>query len=645
MRRRLAGAISAALLLLPMLPPAPVVAAEYEMPTVARYVVDPAAGEVAVTVEVSFTNTLPDPPGQLSAFDHVDLAIHDGASQVAVEDDAGPLQVAVETRDGVQVASVKTRSRVRYNRSVSFTLAYRLTDGGAPDLHVRPGIVKFPAWGFGTSSQVTVQLPAGYEARADGDPMLSDVAGTSPQLTSGPIPEPDRWLALITAVLPGDYVTRSASVALDSGTVDLQVRSWPDDAAWGAQTLSLLVEALPMLEKAIDLPYPRVGPLVVVESAGGEAGTGGLPATTAEIQVAFDGSPFNLLHQAAHIWISDQLAADRWVREGLASHYAARVAAQLGIEPPFDPVARTSDLAADARPLIDWTGAEGGRADAYGYAASWALVDRIAAAAGETPLATVLRRVVAGLSAYDPAQPEGAATDGRPFPAVDTRRLLDQLAAASRADLSDLFGEIAFRPDAAAELGQRETARAAYARLLAAAGDWGAPGLVRVAMAEWRFDEAQAEISEASAWLAGRDAFLADVAAAGLVAPDRLRERYALVGGGQEAVAELGAEHALADAYLGMRKRAEAPRGALEAVGLFLADDPGQLLAEAADRFGQGDLTAAAATLDRLELELDRAPSDGLVRLAGATVLVALLGLGVGVMLRRRSGSHYTAAP
>lgn len=645
MRRRLAGAISAAILLLPMLPPTPAVAAEYEMPTVARYVVDPAAGEVAVTVEVSFTNTLPDPPGQLSAFDHVDLAIHDGASQIAAEDDAGPLQVAVETRDAVQVASVKTRSRVRYNGSVSFTLSYRLTDGGAPDLHVRPGIVKFPAWGFGTSSQVTVQLPAGYEARADGDPMLSDMAGGNLELTSGPIPEPDRWLALITAVLPGDYVTRSASVALDSGTVDLQVRSWNDDATWGAQTLSLLVEALPKLEEAIGLPYPRVGPLVVVEAAGGEASTGGLPAATAEIQVAFDGSAFTLLHQAAHIWISDQLAADRWVREGLASHYAARVAAQLGIDPPYDPVARTSDLAADARPLLDWTGAGGGAADAYGYAASWALIDRIAAAAGETPLATALTRVVAGVSAYDPAQPEGAATDGRPFPAVDTRRLLDQLAAASRADVTDLFRGMAFEPDAAAELAQRESARAAYARLLAAAGDWGAPDQARVAMAEWRFEEAQADISAASAWLAERDAFLADVAAGGLVAPDRLRERYALVGGGQEAVAELEAEQALVDAYLGLRGRAAAPRGPLDAAGLLLADDPGQLLADAADSFGRGDLKAAAATLDRLELQLDRAPSDGLVRLAAALVLVALLGLGMGVTLRRRSGSHYTAAP
>jgi hypothetical protein len=635
----------ALLLLLPLLPPAAADAAEYEMATVARYVVDPARGEIGVTVEVSFTNTLPNPSGQVSAFTHVDLAIQDGASLVAAADEGGALHVDVAAREGGQVASVTTRSRVSYNQSVSFTLSYRLADGAAPELHVRADVVKFAAWGFGTSSQVTVQLPGGYDARADGDPMLTDQVGAGLELTSGPIADPSRWLALITAVLPGDYVTESASVALGSGTVDLQVRSWSSDATWGEETLRLLVEALPRLEEAIGLPYPRVGPLVVTEAAGGEASAGGLPSATAEIRVAFDGSAFTLLHQAAHIWISDQLAADRWVREGLASHYAAAVATQLGVEPPYDPAVRANQLAADARPLLEWVGGAGSSADAYGYAASWALVDRIAVTVGEAHLAMALKRIVAGVAAYDPIEPDGEAGDGRAFPAVDTRRLLDQLSAVSIVDVSALFRDTAFGPDAAAELAQREAARDAYQRLLTHAGDWGAPDPVRSAMDEWRFDEAEAGISEASAWLVGRDELIAEVAAAGLVPPDRLRDRYVVAGGGPDASSELDAERAVVDAYGAMQERVLAPRGPMEAVGLLLADTPTRSLAEAADSFGQGDLQAAAAALDRLELQLNRASSDGVVRLATFVVLVALLGLGVGVALRRRSGSHYTAAP
>jgi hypothetical protein len=631
-------------ILVPQLP-APTRAAEYEMETAATYLVDPAAGEIAVSVAVTFTNTLADPPGQVSAFTHVDLAIHAGASSVQAADANGALHVDLETRDGAQIASVRTRSRVRYTKSVTFTLEYRLADAATPGLYVRPGIVKFPAWGFGTSSQVSVELPAGYETRADGDPMVVAAAGERIRLTSGPIADPGTWLSLVTGVLPADYVTRSASVALASGTVDLQVRAWRDDIGWGDRTMALLVEALPLLEDAIGLPYPRLGPLVISEAAAGEASGGGAPSATAEILVAFDASEYAVLHQAAHVWINGELAMDRWILEGLASHYAGRVAAAMERALPFDPARRTASLAADARPLVDWAAsAAGSAADSYGYAASWDLVNRIATVVGEAHLGLALRRIVAGIPAYDPSQPEGAGLDGRPYPGVDTRRFLDQLAAVSSADVSDLFGRLAFAPGAAAELAARDTARDDYDALLRDAGAWGAPDPVRRAMGDWRFDEARTEIAAASAWLTRRDDLLDACDAAGLVPPDRLRLQWVVSGGGAEASAELDAEEALVDAFATVRHRIAAPRSPLEVVGLFLADDPNALLAEAAASFGGGDLRSAAEALDGLELTLDRAPADGAARLAGMTVVLVLLGLGTGVALRRRSGSHYTAA-
>ena len=644
MIRRLSLAVLGAVLLIPLPAASLATAAEYEMDTVATYLVDPAAGEIAVSVAVTFTNTLPDPPGQVSAFTHVDLALQDGASEVAAADEDGALHVDVATRDGVRVASVRTRARVRYNRTVTFTLTYRLVDAAAPDLHVRARVVKFPVWGFGTSSEVTVRLPAGYEVRADGDPMVTDEDAERIRLTSGPIPDPSRWLALVTAVLAGEYVTQSASVPLASGTVDLQVRSWSDDPAWGERTLALLADALPLLEDAIGLPYPHVGPLVVSEAAAGEESDADVPSSMAEIQVAFDGSAFTVLHQAAHVWIDDRLAADRWIREGLASHYAARVAPRLEAVAPYDPDQRAQQLAADARPLVEWaTGPAIAATDAYGYAASWALSDRIADAVGEANLSIALARVVAGASAYDEIAPDALDADGRPFPPVDTRRFLDQLAAVSGADLAELFADLAFGPDAQAELAQRSVARDAYLGLIGAAEGWGAPDPIRAAMGDWRFDDAGARIDEASAWLARRDALVGACDDAGLVPPHRLRDRYLSDGGGADASAELDAEQALVSAYIAMQMRISDPRGPLEVVGLFLASDPKALLAEAAETFGDGDLSAAADSLDRLELELNRAPSDGAVRLAGMATVLALVGLGAGVARRRRSGSHYTA--
>ena len=642
--RRLACAV--ALALVALVPPGGARAAEYEMATTVRYVVDPVASRIAVTAEVTFTNTFPNPAGQISGFDHVDLAIQAGASEVAAADAKGLLQVDLAASDGALLASVRTRSRVRYEQTVSFSLSYVLADAATPDLHVRSRVVKFPAWGFGTSSQVTVTLPTGYEVRADGDPMLTDADESGSSLTSGAIPDPDRWLAVITAMRPGDYVTGSASVALTSGTIDLQVRSWRDDPAWGDRTLSLLVAALPMLEEAIGLPYPRVGPLVVTEAAGGEISTGELPPSAAEIEVAFDGSAFTLLHQAAHIWISDELAADRWIREGLASHYAARVAAPLGVPQPFDPAVRAGELAVDAQPLASWGASSAGpRADAYGYAASWALIDRIATEVGEEDLGMALKRIIAGLSAYDPADPDAVAAGEPRFSAVDTRRLLDQLAAVGGVDLADFFEETALGPDSAGELAKRELARADYRRLVAMAGDWGAPDPIRAEMAAWRFDEARSAMEEAMAWLGERDELLGRVATAGIAAPDRLRERFALDGGGPGSRAELEAERAVVDAYLEVRQRAMEARGPLDRIGLFGGDDPQRILAEAGISFGDGKLQEAAASLDRLRLRLDRAQGDGAVRLAGGAMLLAVIGIGVGAYVRRRAGSHYTAAP
>jgi len=256
-----------------------------------------------------------------------------------------------------------------------------------------------------------------------------------------------------------------------------------------------------------------------------------------------------------------------------------------------------------------------------------------------------LRRIVAGVPAYDPIDPDAADVPDPRFAPVDTRRLLDQLSAVSGDDLASLFGQVAFGPDAELELAQRGTARRAYERLLSAAGDWGAPDPVRSAMGGWRFDEARAGIDAAAAWLEARDDLVGQIADAGLATPQRLRDRYTLAGGGPDATAELEGERAIVERYLALRDRIEGPLDPLEAIGLFAASDPGETLAEAASEFGTGDLQPAAAALDRLELRLNRAPSDGAVRLASVAVLAALLGLGAGAALRRRSGSHYTAAP
>jgi hypothetical protein len=640
MRRLTALALAAAAALLPA---GSAHATDYIMATVAHYSVDQAAGQIAVRIEVAFSNTTPNPPGQLSGFDQIEIAVHPGASQVSAADADGHLAVQLSQRDGIEYASVAPRSRVGSGDGVDFTLSYRLADG-APDVHVRPQVVQFPAWGFGTSSAVTVDLPPGFEFQAEGAQLTGAVDGQGTHLASGPISDPAAWTAYVTATTAMTYTTFSRTVALGTGTVELQVRAWASDPTWGPDSLDLLASALPLVERAVGLPYPRLGPLVVVEtvSLAGPAAEG--VSSTAEIQVDYSASPFTLVHQLAHLWAGEQLSTDRWIREGLASHLASLVATELHVRQPYDPATRASDLAADAIPLETWGPSTlNRRQEAYGYAASWALVDQIAGSLGEENLRRVLANIEAGLSAYDPAGP--APAEPGSFAPVDSRHFLDQVAAVGSFDLADAFGSKVFAAEGGPQLKARATQRQALAALRAAAGDWGVPVPVRQAMADWRFDDAAVAMNDANRWLAQRNDLQAAIERAGLATPDRLALRWQSDGGDAAATAELDAARAVVSAYQLALDRSVAGRGILQQIGLLGGEDPAALLRQGAASFAVGDLQEASATISRATARLDAANLDGIVRSAGVVLVVAVM-----VMLtlrpRRRSRpTDYTAAP
>ena len=137
-------------------------AAEYTLATTAQYDVQPEERRIMVAVDVTFKNTTPDPAGQFSVFNVVDLAIHTGATSVAASDSRGALRISAAVRDGVNVASVSPRTPVRYNQTITFTLTYMIPDAASPDIRVRPSAIVFPAWSFGTTGAVAVVLPGDY---------------------------------------------------------------------------------------------------------------------------------------------------------------------------------------------------------------------------------------------------------------------------------------------------------------------------------------------------------------------------------------------------------------------------------------------------------------------------------------------------
>lgn len=644
MRRFLSPLLALALLLTLAVPGSPQVArgAEYTLETLATYDVRPDDGEISVAVEVTFTNTTPDPSGRFSVFDEIKLAVHDGAVEVAATDDDGDLDVNVENEDDVNVATVELRDELRFEDEATLELTYTLPDSDDPQLRVRPSLIVFPAWGFGTASEVRVLLPTGYEVRVDGDALTEEGA----ELVSDPIEDPAQWLALVTAVRPAEYASFDATVPLIGGTADVVVRAFADDEAWGERTLDLLTRALPAMEEEIGLPYPRIGQLIFTESVStdgsgfAEEATGGT-----EILVAFDQPEFTVLHQLAHVWLSPALIESRWIREGLASHVAERLASSLEVETPYDPAARIAEIEEPLFPLDAWSADAGPEGEAFGYAASWALAAEIEEIVGADALRAVLARVAASVGPYqgtdiEPAPgPEGVAASSAP---LTTRAFLDHLEAISRASLSDLFAERVLTAEDAQLLPARAEARDAFDALVADAGDWGAPDPILGAMTAWSFDDARAQIDAAAAWLDERDVLLDEMGAAGLAAPERLQQQYRSYGGGPEAVAELEAERTVVETYRATATDVTGERSFIERIGLIGGPDPTNELNRANGRFADGDLRGSLESLAEAQSILAAGETGGIVRLASAALLALIL-LGLAVLLLRRRAS-YTAA-
>ena len=616
-------------------------ATAYSLRTGAIYRVDPAKGEVSVAVSATFTNTTPDPAAGFSSFGSVPLTLQAGAAAVAARDASGPLRVTLARGPTRTVATIRLRALLRYRRSAAFTLSYRLADGANPQVRVRASSVTVPVWGFGTAASVSLRLPATYTPRVIGGPLTLSTSPDGPTLSSGPIRDPARWSAMVIAAGSIEYVAVGRQVALPGGTVDLRVRSFADDRAWGAGTLELIAQALPALQAAIGLPYAGVGPLVVTESVPSGIGPLAEPATgTQEIAVALDAAPFTILHQVAHVWFGPQFASERWIREGFASHLAGLVARRLSLPVPARAALSQLEASPEAFPLAGWSpsgsdsAADSIRTGSWAYDASWAFVDALAERVGEDGLRTVVQRAARGVAAYDSTSTDAttsALAAGQP---LDSRQLLDHLEeGASAPVLDDAFRTRIFPASSGALLDLRARARSAYAGLRSAAGDWGPPKPVQQAMQEWRFDDAIASVTAAQSWLADRDRFLAAARQAGLSTPDRLVARWRTNGGDVGARRELDAELAFLQAYRAADDQIDG-LNPIERLGVLGGQEPRAVLAEAAGLFAGGDLGAAAASIERA-INLDAgAQGAGVVRLAAATAVVAVLAAGVLLGLR-----------
>ena len=365
--------------------------------------------------------------------------------------------------------------------------------GGAPrsasDIRVGSAFATFTAWAFGDRASVRVEVPGGFRVEIVGADMEQAPDAKGLQAWSATTARPLDWYAWVTAT--NDEALTRDRLALAGGD-QVVIRGWPEDKPWRGRVRDLLRDGVPALVDRIGLAWPVDGSLVVSEVYTPllEGYAGFYDPDTNAITISEDLDDLTIIHETSHAWFNKSLFTERWITEGLADEYAARVLRGLDRGYPGPPASNPQEKA--AFPLSDWAppaairDVESQDRESYGYAASWSLMRKIVKLVGEDGMRAVFAAAAAGTTAYPgEAPPEQSRLPG------DWRRFLDLVQAgddaAATAGIPDLVAGIALDDGERKLLPPRAAARRAYADLVEAGGEWAAPVVVRMAMDRWDF--------------------------------------------------------------------------------------------------------------------------------------------------------------
>ncbi len=635
------------------LAPAVALAADdIEVTTATTYTVEPEARRVHVTVDISAVNHKPNrvSGGTVTRYfyDGVNLGLQPEARNLRATQEGVGTKVQVARRKGFRLATVLFRENIYFGQTARVRLTFDLP-GGAPrsasDVRVGEAFTTFMAWAFGDSGAVRVEVPSSFRVDISGAALEAEAGDAGFAIWSATTSAPLDWYAWINAT-DATALTRDR-VTLDGGD-EVIVRGWPEDARWRSRVRTLLRDGVPGLVREIGLAWPVKGALTVTEVHTPllEGYAGFYDAATDQITISEELDELTIIHEASHAWFNKALFTERWITEGLADEYAARVLREL--DRGYPGPGSVKRKAKESFPLASWPppapikSEEGDAREQYGYNASWVVMRSVVRIVGADKMHDVFAAASARTTAY-----RGDAPAERSTMPNDWRRLLDladQLGAGTGVD--DLLKKWVLDDAATKMLPVRAAARRTYGDLVAAGATWAAPVEVRMAMDRWAFADATADMQTATAILATRDRIAATATAEGLHADGGLEADYE----GADSLSELATVEARADESLGVLSElaaavdtVEAPRDWLTDLGLNGAD-PAAALASARDAWEAGDLEAARMTAAVAVASLAAAPEAGRTRvitygLGGTVVVVAVGGLVLLLVTRRRAAA------
>lgn len=460
------------------------------------YAVRPPNGRMRVSIVLRLENTGTERSGR----EWGPIYVEDGANRIRVTTDQGTVSTAVTDVPGPWKRVDLKIARIPPGENRLFRLDYALK-GGAPrsadPFRLGPGAAYFCVIGQPTDrGTIMAKLPRKYDPTYSGSPMAQDENQPPGNLTSGIVDDPLSHFTCIRGTSVDDLETASFE-GPDGREVVLQ--AWPEDAQWLTPAKTFASRALPQLREAIGQPIPGSDPIVMRETGDGIGGYAGVhdDGTVVELSESLDGATID--HQLSHAWFGAKLFPEPWAREGLASWLAASIGGLPCALPDGGPAGLD---------LGDWQVVKPTSPEdiesiiTRQEEAACGIAATMAQAMGPDQMRVVLGSLLNEEQKYvgsgAPARvPAAAVVDWREWlDAMDERGLVP--AGVTDLDLAQkLLADYGVADDAAL-LQQRSEARAAYHALLDRAAPLAAPAVVRTAMDEWRFDDAQAALAIAS---------------------------------------------------------------------------------------------------------------------------------------------------
>ena len=404
---------------------------DIEITTEARYTVDPRDAVVHVVVDITAVNRKPDLVTGTGAtryfFDGVNLGVQPEAKRLRATQDGAPVDVSAVRREGYRLVTVAFPDNLYFGETARLRLTFDLPAGeprSTSDVRVGPAFATFTAWAFGDEGTVRIEVPEAFEVDIAGERMEREGSSGQHRAWTADATDASSWYAWVNAT-ERRRAHRATGSRLAEGD-EVVIRGWPDDRRWRNLVRELLEDGVPALVERIGLPWPVDGALEVTEVHTPllEGYAGFYDPETDRITISEDLDDLTIVHEASHAWFNGELFTERWISEGLADEYAARVLGDLGRGAPSpERVGRRDD---SAFPLGEWPppaairDEEAGERESWGYAAAWQLMRRIVDRVGEDGMREVLAAAHAGTVAYP-----GEAAPEQSRLGNDWRRFLD----------------------------------------------------------------------------------------------------------------------------------------------------------------------------------------------------------------------------